>query len=185
MKNLISYYLLLVIFLCNIEMSSAQKYFVRNGVGAFTPLSTEVAGIGGNGFSWASSLQLGAFIDSAETISFSTSFFMSAGEFKDVHFPGASLGYMAYGYTMKWGFHWKRFSKISLYSGLGVGFVKEDYTFSAQVNPGQRDFVDDGNLSYQIDVIGAQWNISRHFGLFSEIGFGYEGAFKFGWSLNW
>lgn len=185
MKNPIPFGLLFALIFCFSSQVKAQKFFVRNGMGAFTPLSTEVAGIGGNGFSWASSLQLGAFLDSAKTISFSTSFFMSAGEFKDVHFPGASLGYMAYGYTMKWGFHWKRFSKISLYSGLGVGFVKEDYTYSAQVNPGQRDFVDDGNLSYQVDAIGVQWNISRHFGLFSEIGFGFEGAFKLGYMASW
>lgn len=164
----------------------AQTFMLRGGFGLYTPMSMEVNKIGGTGFSFASSFQIGTFLDNRKTVSFSTTIFMAAGEFKEVHYPGARLFYSAYGFNTKWDYHWLRWTEGSLYSGTGVGFLMEDFEYNANTSiPNPKSFEDGANMSFQLDAIGIQFAPYKHFGLFAELGLGYEGVLKLGWQVHW
>lgn len=164
-----------------------HKIMFRAGYGLLTPLSIEVNKMGGNGISFGSSFQVSAFLDAEKKISLATTFYAAAGEFKNLHYEGARLFYFAYGFNTKWHYHWLRWPSGSMYSGMGVGFIMENYDYFPNTTiPNPRKFREDGgNVGFQVDAVGIQYAPFRHVGLFSELGLGHEGFFKLGWQIHW
>jgi len=164
----------------------SHSFMIRASYSAWAPISLEVSKIGGSGFSFGSSFEFFGYLDNRKTVSFSTHVFAIAGDFDHVHFPSARLVYHGLGFINKWDYHWLRWAKGSLYSGVGFGLVVEDYDFyvDPNVNTG-KSFEDGAKLSAQASAIGIQYAPFKHFGAFAELGVGYEGILRCGWQVHW
>lgn len=163
----------------------AHTFKYQSGAGIFVTRQSEMRVYDGKGFSGSGFGRLSAYLDQRKTVSFSTTLFVSAGEFTDIGYEKARINYLGIGFMNTWQFHWLRWSKGSLYSGAGVGFIKEDYSYYATgplADPSR--FVDGTNMSYQFNFIGLEYAPFKHFGFFSELGFGYEGVFKLGYQIQ-
>lgn len=74
--------------------------------------------------------------------------------------------------------HWVRTKSTSFYSGLGIGYR------SADVEPDEffdhYELLADSGITFQLNIVGFQAELSNNFGVFSELGFGDEGVFQVG-----
>jgi hypothetical protein len=165
----------------------AHSFMFRLGSGLWTPINGEVRMLGGKGLTYASGIQISAYMDQQKKVSLSTSFYAITGELEDFYYQGTQLDYFSFAFNIKWDYHWSRWPSGSLYSGLGGGLVAESFTFSSPnhvINP--KSFREDGAImGYQLTAIGLQYTPLQHIGLFSELGPGYEGFFKFGLQFHW
>jgi len=98
----------------------------------------------------------------------------------------AAVGYMSI--MAKNHYRWKEFKNETistrLYSGVGIGFYSLSVTLTDYSGLNESEVETTSGYSYQVDLIGAEtaW---KHFGVWSVLGFGYEGILKVGASVNW
>ena len=76
-------------------------------------------------------------------------------------------------------YEWYTRKSLTLYSHAGIGVLV------SYMNPGWEPAYNQTHLGFQASPIGAQWDVSRHVGLFAEAGYGIQGIVKVGVRVGW
>ncbi len=71
-------------------------------------------------------------------------------------------------------YEWAHNDALKLYSHVGVGALVEYYT------PSWMDTYNRTHIGFQVSPIGAEYDITRHVGIFAEVGYGVQGIVKAG-----
>lgn len=166
-----------------------HKVMIRYGISAYNPIVRDFVNQGKSGSSFSNTYQFVFFVDRGKTLSIATNVYSFLAETRNIPLLGINVDLIGLGVATKMDCHWKRWSTGSLYSGLGLGYLKLDYFYTSDGssnNPQVSEFSErESGIGFQIDVIGVQYAPFRRLGLFGELGVGYEGAFQAGIQIHW
>lgn len=80
-------------------------------------------------------------------------------------------------------YSWYQQGKTRLYSGLGIGYSKAAISVTDDYQ--QVNYTAPTSFAFQIDGIGVERNLGKHFGFWTELGYGNQGILQMGLSVLW
>ncbi len=167
------------------------KHILAIGMSSYHPILNAFENLGdGKGGGFCLMLRGSSFMNKKKTISLTSDFVLLKAKIVDYAYYDeyynvryANINYTGYGFIEKIDFHWLRTKTGSFYSGLGIGYIIGNISAS-----NGKEYIDINNilgLAWQLDALGIQSRLAPNFGLFSELGYGYEGVFQFGVQFMW